>query len=136
MKLRWILTDGASQTLTLPSHRELDQGTLLQFTGKPFATWKPKNSLRTSSATECARLLTQTRESARAPERGTSGSVQRGPANPARPGREQRYRVCLGCRSSPEVPLTEEDSQSSVIRFSERDQRSGDWVFIEPNVGL
>ncbi|PYU02377.1 MAG: type II toxin-antitoxin system HicA family toxin [Acidobacteria bacterium] len=38
MKLRWILTDGASQTLTLPSHRELDQGTLLQFTGKPFAT--------------------------------------------------------------------------------------------------
>src|SRR5438876_10725555 len=41
---------------------------------------------------------------ARLPERGTSGSVQRGPANPARPGREQRYRECLGCRGSPEVP--------------------------------
>src|SRR5438874_6530778 len=40
----------------------------------------------------------------RLPERGTSGSVQRGPANPARPGREQRYRERLGCRSSPEVP--------------------------------
>src|SRR6202163_1961698 len=41
---------------------------------------------------------------ARLPERGTSGSVQRGPANPARPGREQRYRERLGCRRSPEVP--------------------------------
>jgi DNA polymerase-3 subunit gamma/tau len=44
---------------------------------------------------------------ARLPERGTSGSVQRGPANPARPGREQRYRERLGCRRSPEVPRTE-----------------------------
>ena len=43
----------------------------------------------------------------RLPERGTSGSVQRGPANPARPGREQRYRERLGCRRSPEVPRTE-----------------------------
>jgi len=42
----------------------------------------------------------------RLPERGASGSVQRGPANPARPGREQRYREHLGCRRSPEVPRT------------------------------
>jgi len=38
MKLSRILTDGTSQTLTVPSHRELDQGTLLQCTGKRFAT--------------------------------------------------------------------------------------------------
>jgi len=38
------------------------------------------------------------------PERGTSGSVQRGPANPARPGREQRYRVSQVCRGDSEVP--------------------------------
>src|SRR3989440_12811621 len=46
------------------------------------------------------------REWTRLPERGPSGSVQRGPANPARPGREQRYRERLGCRRSPEVPRT------------------------------
>jgi len=45
----------------------------------------------------------QTRR-ARLPMRGTSGSVQRGPANPARPGREQRYRVSQVCRGDPEVP--------------------------------
>ena len=45
----------------------------------------------------------QTRK-ARLPKRGTSGSVQRGPANPARPGREQRYRVSQVCRGDPEVP--------------------------------
>ena len=45
----------------------------------------------------------QTRR-ARLPIRGTSGSVQRGPANPARPGREQRYRVSQVCRGDPEVP--------------------------------
>ena len=54
----------------------------------------------------------QTR-SARLPIRGTSGSVQRGPANPARPGREQRYRVSQVCRGDPEVPRFEE--QISVI---------------------
>src|SRR5215475_14102697 len=53
----------------------------------------------------CAKI-----SAARLPERGTSGSVQRGPANPARPGREQRYRERLGCRRSPEVPRTEVDS--------------------------
>src|SRR6266480_6567928 len=51
----------------------------------------------------------------RVSERGTSGSVQRGPANPARPGREQRYRDHLGCRRSPEVPLTEDCIQCSVV---------------------
>ena len=54
----------------------------------------------------------QTR-SARLPKRGTSGFVQRGPANPARPGREQRYRVSQVCRGDPEVPRFEE--QISVI---------------------
>jgi len=39
--------------------------------------------------------------------RGTSGSVQRRPANPARPGREQRYRDHVVCRGVPEVPLIE-----------------------------
>jgi len=48
----------------------------------------------------------QTR-SARLLKRGTSGSVQRGPANPARPGREQRYRVSQVCRGDPEVPRFE-----------------------------
>ena len=43
-------------------------------------------------------------QSLRLLERGTSGSVQRGPANPARPGREQRYRVSQVCRGDPEVP--------------------------------
>src|SRR3984893_8939082 len=47
----------------------------------------------------------QLRDVTQLPERGTSGSVQRGPANPARPGREQRYRERLLCRRSPEVPL-------------------------------
>src|SRR5579862_2192891 len=39
------------------------------------------------------------------PMRGTSGSVQRRPANPARTGREQRYRDHAVCRGVPEVPL-------------------------------
>src|SRR5579864_9639996 len=37
--------------------------------------------------------------------RGTSGSVRRSPANPARPGREQRYRDHFVRRGVPEVPL-------------------------------
>jgi hypothetical protein len=41
----------------------------------------------------------------RLPMRGTSGSVRRSPANPARPGREQRYRDHFVCRGVPEVPL-------------------------------
>src|SRR5262249_47390592 len=53
----------------------------------------------------CVRLKRGSRDE-RLPERGASGSVQRGPANPARPGREQRYRERLGCRRSPEVPRT------------------------------
>src|SRR3979409_1987304 len=52
----------------------------------------------------------------RLPKRGTSGSVQRGPANPARPGREQRYRERLGCRSSPEVPRV----VNASLRFKSR----------------
>ena len=55
----------------------------------------------------CVKLKPAAARTARLPERGTSGSVQRGPANPARPGREQRYRDCLGCRRSPEVPRIE-----------------------------
>jgi hypothetical protein len=42
----------------------------------------------------------------RLPESGASGSVRQGPANPARPGREQRYRDRLVRRRPPEVPLT------------------------------
>jgi hypothetical protein len=42
---------------------------------------------------------------ARLPLRGTSGSVRRSPANPARPGREQRYRDRFVRRGVPEVPL-------------------------------
>jgi hypothetical protein len=49
----------------------------------------------------------------RLPERGASGSVRRGPANPARPGREQRYRERLGRRRSPEVPRTSENQVHS-----------------------
>src|SRR5271169_441424 len=55
----------------------------------------------------CVKLKPAAARRARLSERGTSGSVQRGPANPARPGREQRYRDCLGCRRSPEVPRAE-----------------------------
>src|SRR5271165_5379286 len=57
----------------------------------------------------------------RLPRRGTSGSVQRGPANPARPGREQRYRVSQVCRGDPEVPRIEEEL--SAIRYQR--SRSG-----------
>jgi len=64
-----------------------------------FLAWRSLNFCVLNSNPAAAR-------SARLPERGTSGSVQRGPANPARPGREQRYRECLGCRRSPEVPRT------------------------------
>src|SRR5579885_3608149 len=64
-----------------------------------------------SASQRCVKLLFCSRaevsQDTRLPERGTSGSVQRGPANPARPGREQRYRERLGCRRSPEVPRTE-----------------------------
>ena len=42
---------------------------------------------------------------ARLPMRGTSGSVRRSPATPARPGREQRYRDRFVRRGVPEVPL-------------------------------
>jgi hypothetical protein len=48
----------------------------------------------------CSRTLI-----ARLPMRGTSGSVRRSPANPARPGREQRYRDRFVRRGVPEVPL-------------------------------
>src|SRR5271170_5543463 len=48
----------------------------------------------------CSRSL-----NARLPMRGTSGSVRRSPANPARPGREQRYRDRFVRRGVPEVPL-------------------------------
>src|SRR5579872_819094 len=61
----------------------------------------------------CVKLKPAAARSARLPERGTSGSVQRGPANPARPGREQRYRDCLGCRRSPEVPRIEKQFRKS-----------------------
>ena len=65
----------------------------------------------------CVRLKPAAARGARLPERGTSGSVQRGPANPARPGREQRYRDCLGCRRSPEVPRIVRSSQFSASRI-------------------
>src|SRR5579859_6324739 len=64
------------------------------------------------------------RERARVPKRGTSGSVQRGPANPARPGREQRYRERLGCRSSPEVPRILELYVFSFKLFVRRGKRA------------
>ena len=66
----------------------------------------------------CARLFFAAAQNARLPERGTSGSVQRGPANPARPGREQRYRDCLGCRRSPEVPRAENAVRSGESKVS------------------
>jgi hypothetical protein len=59
----------------------------------------------------CAKLLHRSSGSrfvrgVRLPESGASGSVRQGPANPARPGREQRYRERLVRRRPPEVPLT------------------------------
>src|SRR5215471_20151004 len=76
-----------------------------------FHQTRRRNRLRTNRALlllaahpdSYARLNCGSRDK-RLPERGASGSVQRGPANPARPGREQRYREHLGCRRSPEVP--------------------------------
>src|SRR5580693_2372118 len=66
----------------------------------------------------CVKLNSHSRSSlSRLPAHGASGSVQRGPANPARPGREQRYRDRLGCRRSPEVPLTEKCLEWSVVGF-------------------
>src|SRR5882672_5229059 len=57
---------------------------------------------------ECGAVLDFLRSrnlQARLPMRGTSGSVRRSPANPARPGREQRYRDRFVRRGVPEVPL-------------------------------
>ena len=59
----------------------------------------------------------------RLPQRGTSGSVQRGPANPARPGREQRYRVSQVCRGDSEVPRIELDIFLTSSRFLRRPTR-------------
>jgi hypothetical protein len=59
----------------------------------------------------CVRLFSAVAPRTRLSQRGTSGSVQRGPANPARPGREQRYRVSQVCRGDSEVPRSEESAQ-------------------------
>jgi hypothetical protein len=62
---------------------------------RKFAPSRPCAKLLQRSGLLCGRL----------PESGASGSVRQGPANPARPGREQRYRERLGRRRPPEVPL-------------------------------
>ena len=88
--------------------------------------WKirraPRSRFRLGAAYSSAMLDSnlQRRDNARLPERGTSGSVQRGPANPARPGREQRYRDCLGCRRSPEVPLMGKFAGGRTVGGEER----------------
>jgi hypothetical protein len=51
----------------------------------------------------------------RPPMRGTSGSARRSPANPARPGREQRYRDRFVRRGVPEVPLICHKQGLSVV---------------------
>lgn len=51
-KLRRPLADGSKQTLTVPTHPELDKGTLMQSTGKLFDTWKRANCARTFTRTE------------------------------------------------------------------------------------
>jgi hypothetical protein len=55
----------------------------------------------------------------RLPMRGTSGSVRRSPANPARPGREQRYRDRFVRRGVPEVPLICSAVGYPVVNFSD-----------------
>ena len=66
----------------------------------------------------CAKLLHRSGAlRARLPESGASGSVRQGPANPARPGREQRYRERLGRRRPPEVPLTASRRENEVSTF-------------------
>ena len=66
----------------------------------------------------CAKLLHRGGAlRARLPESGASGSVRQGPANPARPGREQRYRERLGRRRPPEVPLTASRRENEVSTF-------------------
>jgi len=94
---------------------------------------KPAGSRRRAALdrrTSVLEFFLRTRERARPPERGTSGSVQRGPANPARPGREQRYRVCLGCRRSPEVPLAAKSFQPkpSVVSKEQKAGGAGVWL--------
>src|ERR1700737_4090260 len=69
----------------------------------------------------------QLRDVTQLPKRGTSGSVQRGPANPARPGREQRYRERLGCRRSPEVPRVLVWLLYSIFELRAHDSQSSSW---------
>ncbi len=67
----------------------------------------------------CAKLLHRSGAlRVRLPESGASGSVRQGPANPARPGREQRYRERLGRRRPPEVPLTASRQEHEVSTFA------------------
>src|SRR5579863_334727 len=68
------------------------------------------------------------------PERGTSGSVQRGPANPARPGREQRYRDGLVCPRSPEVPRADRSQQLTVHSRQELPANSA--IVVHASAGL
>jgi DNA polymerase III subunit gamma/tau len=87
---------------------------------------------------ECARLCFAV-GFVRLLKRGASGSVQRGPANPARPGREQRYRERLGCRRSPEVPRILELLKRGKIVVSEcelrsRERRTGQRLFMNYQV--
>src|SRR5579859_8059239 len=74
------------------------------------------------------------RERARTPERGTSGSGQRGPANPARPGREQRYRDGLVCPRSPEVPRADRSQQLTVHSRQELPANSA--IVVHASAGL
>jgi|SRR5580698_7897119 len=107
IKLRRMTSDGTRQHSPYRITASWTEELCLEFIGRRFATFPARNLHSIFTQTECAKLFFAAAHRALLPERGTSGSVQRGPANPARPGREQRYRDCLGCRRSPEVPRAE-----------------------------
>jgi hypothetical protein len=82
-------------------------------------------SARYLAAFACAKLLHRScvpriLRRARLPESGASGSVRQGPANPARPGREQRYRDRLVRRRPPEVPLTASPQFAIAVQYRRR----------------
>jgi hypothetical protein len=84
----------------------------------PRGASAPMRRARRVMPRACAKLLHRSGAlRARLPESGASGSVRQGPANPARPGREQRYRERLGRRRPPEVPLTASQREVKVSTF-------------------
>jgi len=95
-----------------------DFAALAKLSTMPRGATATMRRARRVTSRACAKLLHRSGAlRARLPESGASGSVRQGPANPARPGREQRYRDRLVRRRPPEVPLTASRREEEVSTF-------------------